>query len=175
MSSLLPPGTCLQFLSRIGFSIPTARRFSSNVANSRSRTFRSSIFYATKSSYEYSYVHSGRIELAKLILVGTSSTYQATGDAVHGCSIIHLYILELSGELTATAVCMGFLGSFCFHRFSAFGEFQCLWMINIEAHWTLFVGRQAQQTTISHACTDHFSMIDARWSRYLWCEYSDGF
>ena len=28
------------FLSRIGFSIPTARRFSSNVANSRSRPFR---------------------------------------------------------------------------------------------------------------------------------------
>ena len=32
--------TCLQFLSRIGSSIPTARRFSSNVANSRSRAFR---------------------------------------------------------------------------------------------------------------------------------------
>ena len=31
VSSLLPPDTCLQFLSRIGFSIPTARRFSSNV------------------------------------------------------------------------------------------------------------------------------------------------
>ena len=30
-----PPGTCLQFLLRIGFSIPTARRFSSNVANYR--------------------------------------------------------------------------------------------------------------------------------------------
>ena len=40
VSSLLPPGTCLQFLSRIGFSIPTARRFSSSVANSRSRAFR---------------------------------------------------------------------------------------------------------------------------------------
>ena len=40
VSSLLPPGTCLQFLLRIGFSIPTARRFSSNVANSRSRAFR---------------------------------------------------------------------------------------------------------------------------------------
>ena len=37
---LFPPGTCLQFLSRIGFSIPTARRFSSNVTNSRSRAFR---------------------------------------------------------------------------------------------------------------------------------------
>ena len=40
VSSLLPHRTCLQFLSRIGFSIPTARRFSSNVANSRSRAFR---------------------------------------------------------------------------------------------------------------------------------------
>ena len=40
VSSLFPPGTCLQFLSRIGFSIPAARRFSSNVANSRSRAFR---------------------------------------------------------------------------------------------------------------------------------------
>ena len=40
LSSLLPPGTCLPFLSRIGFSIPTARRSSSNVANSRSRAFR---------------------------------------------------------------------------------------------------------------------------------------
>ena len=37
--------------------------------------------YASKSPYEY--VHSVRIELAKLILVGTRITYQATGDA--GC------------------------------------------------------------------------------------------
>ena len=36
-------------------------------------------FYAKKSPYEY--VHSVRIELAKLILVGTRTTYQATGDA----------------------------------------------------------------------------------------------
>ena len=39
-SSLLPPGTFLLFLSRIGFSIPTTRRFSLNVANSRSRASR---------------------------------------------------------------------------------------------------------------------------------------
>ena len=44
VSSLLPPGTCLYFLSRIGFSIPTARRFSSNVAKSRSRGFHQSFF-----------------------------------------------------------------------------------------------------------------------------------
>ena len=36
-------------------------------------------FYARKSPYQY--VHSVRIELAKLILVGTRITYQATGDA----------------------------------------------------------------------------------------------
>ena len=40
VSSLLLPGTCLQFLSCIGFSIPTARRFSSSVASSRSHAFR---------------------------------------------------------------------------------------------------------------------------------------
>ena len=86
-----PPGTCLQFLSRIGFSVPTARRLSSNVANSRPRAFRESIFYARKRTYEY--VHSVRIELAKLILVGTRITYQATGDAVFAyccnCCIYH--------------------------------------------------------------------------------------
>ena len=56
VSSLLPPGTCLQFLSRIGFSIPTTRRFSSNVANSRSRAFRESICAQEKlpmNLYEY--------------------------------------------------------------------------------------------------------------------------
>ena len=40
VSYLLPPATCLQFLSRIGFSIPTARRFSSNAGNSRPGAFR---------------------------------------------------------------------------------------------------------------------------------------
>ena len=41
VSSLVPPGTYVpSFLSRIGFSVPIARRFSSNVANSRSRAFR---------------------------------------------------------------------------------------------------------------------------------------
>ena len=43
VSSLLPPGSCLQLLSRIGFSNPTDRRFSSRVANSRSRVFGKSI------------------------------------------------------------------------------------------------------------------------------------
>ena len=40
---LFPPGTGLQFLSRIGLSIRTARRLSSNVANSSFRAYRESI------------------------------------------------------------------------------------------------------------------------------------
>ena len=48
VSSLLPPCSCLQFLSRIGFSNPTARRFSSSVANSRSRVFRMSNYAQEK-------------------------------------------------------------------------------------------------------------------------------
>ena len=40
VSSLLPPGTWLHFLLRIGFRIPTARQSLSKVANSRSRAFR---------------------------------------------------------------------------------------------------------------------------------------
>ena len=82
VSSILPPGTCIQFFSRIGFSIPTARRYSSSVTNSRSRASRLSLFYARKSPDEY--VHSVRMELAKLILVGTRITCQATGAAGYG-------------------------------------------------------------------------------------------
>ena len=43
VSSLLPPGSRLQFLLRMSFSNPTARRFSSSVANSRTRASRKSI------------------------------------------------------------------------------------------------------------------------------------
>ena len=56
VSSLLPPGTFLQLLSRIGLSISTARRLSSNVANSRFRAFRESICAQEKAPtnlYEY--------------------------------------------------------------------------------------------------------------------------
>ena len=54
------------FSSRIRFSISTARRFSSNVANSRFPLLIVN-FYARKSPYEY--VHSVGIELSNLILV----------------------------------------------------------------------------------------------------------
>ena len=49
--SLLPPGSCLQFLSRIGFSNPTAGRFFIEyIANSRSRDVRKSIYLRTRNS-----------------------------------------------------------------------------------------------------------------------------
>ena len=51
-----PPVLAFNFLSRIGFSNPTASRFSSSVANSRSRAFRKSICAQEKvptNLYEY--------------------------------------------------------------------------------------------------------------------------
>ena len=57
VSSLLPPDSCLQVLSRIGFSaIPLLVDFSSSVANTRSRAFRKSIRAQEKvptNLYEY--------------------------------------------------------------------------------------------------------------------------
>ena len=68
MSTLLPPGFRLQFLSRIGFSNPTARRFSSSVANSRSRAFRKTICAAHKKKSQriYTSMHLTGLELTKL-------------------------------------------------------------------------------------------------------------
>ena len=67
VSTLLPPGSCLHFLSRIGFNNPTARRFSSSVANSRSRAFRKSICAQNKNSPRmYTSMHRGGFELTKL-------------------------------------------------------------------------------------------------------------
>ena len=54
------------FLSRIGFSIPTARRLSSNVANSRFRAFRESICAQEKVPTNFTSMHSGGLELTKL-------------------------------------------------------------------------------------------------------------
>ena len=68
VSSLLPPRSCLQFLSRIGFSNPTARRFFiESVANSRSRAFLQVNLCTRKSPHELLRVmHSGGFELTKL-------------------------------------------------------------------------------------------------------------
>ena len=64
VTSHLPPGTCLQFLSRIGFSIRTARRFH-RMLLTHALALSANQFFARKSPYEY--VNSVRIELAKLI------------------------------------------------------------------------------------------------------------
>ena len=62
-----PPGSCLQFLSRIGFSNPPARRISSNVANSRSRAFPQINFVHKKKPLRiYASMHSGGLELTRL-------------------------------------------------------------------------------------------------------------
>lgn len=77
------PSSRRQVLSRAGFfSSPTARRFfiSKVAINSRFRAFRKSILSPEEKS-PYEHVHSVRIELAKLIVVGTRITYQTTGDA----------------------------------------------------------------------------------------------
>ena len=79
---LSPPGKTLDYYRayQVGFSIPTAHRFSSNVANSRSRAFPEPVFIQGK---VLTNKHSVRLEPTKLILliVGTRNTYQATGDA----------------------------------------------------------------------------------------------
>ena len=59
-----PPGTCLQLLSRIGLSTPTARRFPSNVANSRSRAFRESN-WCTRTPYEKKKKHTSEYALGE--------------------------------------------------------------------------------------------------------------
>ena len=63
-----PPGSCFQFLSRIGFSNPTARRFFVEcVANSRSRAFRKSICAQEKVPTNlYEHKHLAGLELAEL-------------------------------------------------------------------------------------------------------------
>ena len=72
------------FSSRTGVTIPTARRFFIECLLTRAvrvtlSRFLLINFYARKSPYEY--VHSVKIELTKVISVGTRITYQATGAA----------------------------------------------------------------------------------------------
>ena len=68
--STLLPAVSASILSRMGFSIPTARRLSSNVANSRYRAFRyCNRFFFQEKVVSSTYVHSVRIEPTKLISV----------------------------------------------------------------------------------------------------------
>ena len=80
VSSLLPPGTCLQFLSRIRFHIGTFRRFSSNVANSHFRAFRESICaQETVPTNLYEYALGGNRTHEIDTVAGTRITCYATG------------------------------------------------------------------------------------------------
>ena len=79
MSSLLRPGTCLQFLWGIRCSIPTARRFSSNIADARSRAFLKINFWRRKKSLRVCAL--GENWTRNDFLLGTRLTYEATGDA----------------------------------------------------------------------------------------------
>ena len=69
------------FLSRIWFSVTTARRFSSNVASSRFRAFRESNCAQEKFPVRiYTSMHSGGLELTRLTYVaGTRITCYTTG------------------------------------------------------------------------------------------------
>lgn len=64
----------------IACSIPTPRRFSSNLAKSCSRAFREAFFYAKKTSLTSTKMRSVGFELTKSTLVGTRLTYRPTGD-----------------------------------------------------------------------------------------------
>ena len=75
-----PPVRAFSFLSRTRFSMPTARRFSSNVANSRFRVFRESIFAQEKAPTTN--CARGGLELAQLTysyIAGMRMTCYTTG------------------------------------------------------------------------------------------------
>ena len=73
-------------LSRIGFSIPTARRFSSNVANSRCRAFRYSILIKKKALPECALGENGTHEID---FSRHEDNLQATGDAGTTCDFFN--------------------------------------------------------------------------------------
>ena len=62
-----PPCTCLQFLSRIGSAIALLVDNSSSVANSSSRASASQFVHKKKFLRIYTSMHSGGLELTKLI------------------------------------------------------------------------------------------------------------
>ena len=65
--SLLPPGSCLQFLSRIGFSSPTARRFFHRMLLTHPLALSASQFVHKKKSQRiYNSMPSAGLELTKL-------------------------------------------------------------------------------------------------------------
>ena len=72
-----PPRHVPSFLSRIGFSNPTARRFQSNVATNMitHALVLSANQFGCKKKYPRVRMHSVRLELTKLIIGGKQTTY----------------------------------------------------------------------------------------------------
>ena len=67
VSSLLPPGSCLQFLLRIGFSNPTARPLFHRMMLTHALALSASQFVHEKKSQRiYASMHSAGLELMKL-------------------------------------------------------------------------------------------------------------
>ena len=67
VSSFLPPGSCLQLVSRRGFSNPTARRFFHRVSLTHALALSASQFVHKKKSRRiYTTMHSAGLELTKL-------------------------------------------------------------------------------------------------------------
>ena len=100
VSSLLRPGTCLCFLSRKGFSIPTARRFSSNAVHTHALAH--SAYHFFRQEQVPTSMHSVRLEPTKLILLGTRTTYSSTKPrgtyedmALHCLLLILYYVVML--------------------------------------------------------------------------------
>ena len=83
-SSLLPPGSCLQFLSRMGFSNPTARRFFIECCELTLPRFPQSICAQEKSPRIYTNMHSGGFELTKLTY---TRLIRHRGDLLHTCLV----------------------------------------------------------------------------------------
>ena len=109
VSSLLPPGSCLQFLSRIGSSNPTARRFSiRDVANSRSYcAFRKSICAQEK-------VHTND-SIERLKWLGTSGQQSCTAalprSMRHAFFSFQYFLISLSLDF-----CISFVVLVCCRR-----------------------------------------------------------
>ena len=103
-----PPWCVPSFLSRIRFRFPLLVDFHRMLLTHALALSANHIVYSRKSPYEC--VHSVRIGLAKLILVGTRITYQATGNAGLLLLLLSLYSTPYSchEDLDYSGACLPF-------------------------------------------------------------------
>ena len=106
---LPPPGTLSPGSSRKGFSIPTARRFSSNVANSRSRAFRESICAQEKSPYEFIRVctrgDSNSLMVSRATIVSCTKDVPCPTNRIMLCPIIVSSLTTVSRPTNRNMLC----------------------------------------------------------------------